>query len=1008
MMFKFKKYKYLLLLMLFAIAGQNALAQNYSWFHWTVNVKARIIDEDGLVYDLPEAGSVYAKLAKNSAEEINTTASHTHPNWATNVNSMSQNVTLHAIPNAGYKFLYWTTEDGSIINASTTEQNDGKATTGCNATRRCYYGNKGTSDPNHVASHTSLTQQYGTYSNIFNYYAVFEPISPSIAVKSNNTSLGRALCSKYDNEKGDEVTIKAYCVDYDTKFLGWQVNGEFVSRENPYTFTTTNDGETEGTIIYTAVFENGYNFHRIRNYVTKNYLNAISDDGNTSTLVSGGAITSLELNTNDLNDVMYEAGSIVDIYYARIPNDTRYYYDYFVQGAKASKYYDFDPDDPTSSTGGVFVRMPFDAKTYTNTWAFATSNEGGMRFTDDNGVAKITMGERPESQWYIECVDKDLETKENYFSLDPAKLVEVDGKYYTTLRTSWNILFNPEQMTPYIVKSVNETEGTFEMEPITGNIIPAGTPVIIETSSNVVLDNRMVPTTTGAVSGAVPSGNLLQTSTKYFPNQSVSTNDNYKKLMVNANGQLAFGGNALNSVNGNEAYLCVANEVILPSKIPNITLAELLASGDTEKTYNVTDLTSVEVVNGDRLLICKDNNGYASKDAIAEGYVDFMHNTSGLTMSVPETYDQSNWIGLRIPDGENVSQSIMNCPLKGVVGKLTSTVNPEFILEQMPEANGNKVNYNPNLYIAASFYGLNHQKSEVNNKWYFFVQPKPMELANVEMSQWDGNKFIAPVNDAAHPTWNTAKLQGEFEFNGSFLEQGGVFLEAGHVYEMLPAIVKYKDGTNHPHVYVLGTVNDLGWSPRKGVEMYTTDGNIYTATVTVNATNGNNGYFSFTKKLGGENDSDWDAINSYRFGANTEGELNYAANYPVSTSDFGNELPMRDDWYDGTRSFELSSGTYKLTVKLSTLKLIITQPTAKAPLRDETRQQYVVYPLRIDKVTKEENGVITAVADVKAKQVAGVKYYNMVGIESERPFEGVNIVVTRYSDGSTSTAKRLF
>ncbi len=50
----------------------------------------------------------------------------------------------------------------------------------------------------------------------------------------------------------------------------------------------------------------------------------------------------------------------------------------------------------------------------------------------------------------------------------------------------------------------------------------------------------------------------------------------------------------------------------------------------------------------------------------------------------------------------------------------------------------------------------------------------------------------------------------------------------------------------------------------------------------------------------------------------------------------------------------------------------------------------------------------TAVKNViDAKQVVSVSYYNIMGMESETPFEGVNIVVTRYSDGSSSTYKVL-
>ena len=42
---------------------------------------------------------------------------------------------------------------------------------------------------------------------------------------------------------------------------------------------------------------------------------------------------------------------------------------------------------------------------------------------------------------------------------------------------------------------------------------------------------------------------------------------------------------------------------------------------------------------------------------------------------------------------------------------------------------------------------------------------------------------------------------------------------------------------------------------------------------------------------------------------------------------------------------------------------------------------------------------------VALKQIESVRYYNIMGVASTRPFEGLNIVVTRYSDGSISTMK---
>ena len=49
---------------------------------------------------------------------------------------------------------------------------------------------------------------------------------------------------------------------------------------------------------------------------------------------------------------------------------------------------------------------------------------------------------------------------------------------------------------------------------------------------------------------------------------------------------------------------------------------------------------------------------------------------------------------------------------------------------------------------------------------------------------------------------------------------------------------------------------------------------------------------------------------------------------------------------------------------------------------------------------------VTAVADINAaRTVASVNYVNMSGQQSNEPFEGVNVVVTRYTDGTMSTTK---
>ena len=51
------------------------------------------------------------------------------------------------------------------------------------------------------------------------------------------------------------------------------------------------------------------------------------------------------------------------------------------------------------------------------------------------------------------------------------------------------------------------------------------------------------------------------------------------------------------------------------------------------------------------------------------------------------------------------------------------------------------------------------------------------------------------------------------------------------------------------------------------------------------------------------------------------------------------------------------------------------------------------------------SGVVTAIDDVNAARVAAVKYVSVTGQVSDRPFNGVNIVVTRNTDGTITTTK---
>lgn len=64
------------------------------------------------------------------------------------------------------------------------------------------------------------------------------------------------------------------------------------------------------------------------------------------------------------------------------------------------------------------------------------------------------------------------------------------------------------------------------------------------------------------------------------------------------------------------------------------------------------------------------------------------------------------------------------------------------------------------------------------------------------------------------------------------------------------------------------------------------------------------------------------------------------------------------------------------------------------------------YITKVSHTIVQDPTITTGVEDVDAeKTVAGVTYYNLLGVSSDRPFEGVNVVVTTYTDGTKSSMK---
>lgn len=184
--------------------------------------------------------------------------------------------------------------------------------------------------------------------------------------------------------------------------------------------------------------------------------------------------------------------------------------------------------------------------------------------------------------------------------------------------------------------------------------------------------------------------------------------------------------------------------------------------------YKLTDLTCVHVAidnAGNATLYCKDDNAYANKDEIIAGEKDYVLDVAANALGVNKTFhDQSNWVVLHL-DADKVTSvsdvnNLQNKTLNNVVGTLTDAKNPEMTLEFMPQAIEENA-YEANTYLPCNFNGT--------QKDYFFVSPKPMEVAQICWAVYNGDNTFKVVPKQG--SYNSENLEGAFEANFSLAEE---------------------------------------------------------------------------------------------------------------------------------------------------------------------------------------------------------------------------------------------
>lgn len=127
------------------------------------------------------------------------------------------------------------------------------------------------------------------------------------------------------------------------------------------------------------------------------------------------------------------------------------------------------------------------------------SSNGGIAIANDANFATYA----DLAKWKLEMIDTDA----NYFA--PSTSIQANGKYYTTFYAAIPYtIVNPNNVKAQFVTKV-DADGVPTLESFDSDVIPAGTPVVLECTTQIDANNMLIPGT----ATAEPSGISLRAET---------------------------------------------------------------------------------------------------------------------------------------------------------------------------------------------------------------------------------------------------------------------------------------------------------------------------------------------------------------------------------------------------------------------------------------------------------------------------------------------------------------
>ena len=308
-------------------------------------------------------------------------------------------------------------------------------------------------------------------------------------------------------------------------------------------------------------------------------------------------------------------------------------------------------------------------------------------------------------------------------------------------------------------------------------------------------------------------------------------------------------------------------------------------------------------------LFAKGDNDYNNKSENGFGYTDFAKTaTDGSQNAQPLqtwAYDQSNWVEIS-PSEDGLIDANKLISLIGkkfsLYGTKTNSVNPAFTAISVSNESKVKNAYKPNHFTPIHFNGSPYQYRSGEEEWYFFVEPKPNEFAEID---WTVYNQGPKANEDTFSSPSNTGFTGSFNVDWSYHDP-------------------YNENTYETEALSEALMADCGSAP------------------------------NLTDKKGFK---PWFAIIKF----------------------------AQQETAPATENEE-------------------TSPKSKLAETSATAGKYIVCPIYLS------DALITAIETIDsntARELRATRYYNMMGVESATPFEGVNIIVKEYSDGSRESSKAI-